>query len=264
MEFPGSSSNRGITSRRYPEVAAELRKIIGNEGFLAGGKLPAERLLAARLDVSRSLLREALIMLEVQGIVEVRQGSGVYILELPETGELTKPDNDFGPFELLQARQILESSIAEVAACMVNKSDIGQMQQLLLKEKASFDNEALCYEHDKQFHYCIAQSTQNTLLLESVVTLWEHREKSPMWRQLLRRISDHTYRSKWFDDHSVILGALKRKDPIAARHAMWQHLENVRNTLFELSDVDAPEFDGFLFQSLPIGVHGVDGEIRND
>lgn len=264
MEDPESPSDRGVISRRYPEVAAELRQMIGDEGLPVGRKLPAERILAENLDVSRSLLREALIMLEVQGIVEVRQGSGVYILQLPETGEMAETGNDFGPFELLQARQILESSIAEVAACMVNKSDIAEMQQLLLKEKASFDNEALCHEHDKQFHYRVARASQNTLLLDSVVTLWEHREKSPMWRQLLRRIANHDYRRKWFDDHSVILAALKRKDPIAARHAMWQHLENVRNTLFQLSDVDAPEFDGFLFQSLPIGVPRPDRGMRND
>lgn len=264
MDDPESRSDRLSSSRRYPEVAAELRQMIGDKGLPVDSKLPAERILSESLEVSRSLLREALIMLEVQGIVEVRQGSGVYILKLPETGQMAEPDNDFGPFELLQARQILESSIAEVAACMVNKSDIAEMQQLLRKEKASFDNEALCHEHDKQFHYCVARASQNTLLLESVVTLWEHREKSPMWQQLLRRIANHDYRSKWFDDHNVILAALKRKDPIAARHAMWQHLENVRNTLFELSDVDAPEFDGFLFQSLPIGVPRPDQEVRHD
>ena len=105
-----------VTSRRYPEVAAELRQIIRRSGFAIGDKMPAERQLAEQLDVSRALLREALIMLEIQGLVEVRQGSGVYIVRLPDDGAAKTDDSDIGPFELMQARQVLESSIAEVAA----------------------------------------------------------------------------------------------------------------------------------------------------
>jgi len=89
---------------------------------------------------------------------------------------------------------------------------------------------------------------------ESVNRLWLQRRASPMWEQLHRHITHTTYWQRWLEDHRVILNALKRKDPVAARHAMWQHLENVRETLLALSDVDAPEFDGYLFQSLPINI----------
>ncbi|MFC2304928.1 MAG: GntR family transcriptional regulator, partial [Cardiobacterium hominis] len=119
------------TSRRYPEVAAELRQIIQRGGFSVGDKMPAERQLAEQLDVSRALLREALIMLEIQGLVEVRQGSGVYIIRLPDDGTPKTDDSDIGPFELMQARQVLESSIAEVAALTVTKADIEALQRIL-------------------------------------------------------------------------------------------------------------------------------------
>ena len=92
------------------------------------------------------------------------------------------------------------------------------------------------------------------MLAESVNRLWLQRRASPMWEQLHRHITHTTYWQRWLEDHRVILNALKRKDPVAARHAMWQHLENVRETLLALSDVDAPEFDGYLFQSLPINI----------
>jgi GntR family uxuAB operon transcriptional repressor len=69
-----------------------------------------------------------------------------------------------------------------------------------------------------------------------------------MWRQLHARITDLNYRTAWLEDHEVILRALQRRDPEGARKAMWQHLENVKQTLFDLSDVDDPQFDGFLFR----------------
>lgn len=238
------------TTRRYPEVAAELRAYIAREALAVGDKLPAERHLADYFDVSRALLREALIMLEIQGLVEVRQGSGVYIVQLP--GAETAAEDDIGPFELLQARQVLESAVAEMAALTVTKSDIDALQHLLNQQENEVQSGITDYDSDEQFHLRIAQSTQNSVLAESVRNLWLQRRRSPMWEQLHRHISDTTYWQRWLEDHRNILNALKRKDPVAAKHAMWQHLENVRDTVFKLSDVDAPEFDGYLFQSLPI------------
>lgn len=242
------------TSRRYPEVAAELRAYIQNEKFGVGDKLPAERHLAEQFDVSRALLREALIMLEIQGLVEVRQGSGVYVIHLPEN-DMLETDSDIGPFELMQARQVLESSIAEVAALTVTKSDIEALQNILYIQEQEVKDGATDYDSDEQFHLRIAQATQNSVLAESVRNLWLQRRHSPMWEQLHRHITHKTYWKKWLEDHRTILNALKRRDPVAAKHAMWQHLENVRSTLFALSDIDAPEFDGYLFQSLPLSSH---------
>ena len=242
------------TSRRYPEVAAELRQIIQRGGFSVGDKMPAERQLAEQLDVSRALLREALIMLEIQGLVEVRQGSGVYITRLPDDGTPKTDDSDIGPFELMQARQVLESSIAEVAALTVTKADIDALQRILQIQEQEARDGITDYSSDEQFHLRVAQATQNSVLAESVNRLWLQRRASPMWEQLHRHITHTTYWQRWLEDHRVILNALKRKDPVAARHAMWQHLENVRETLLALSDVDAPEFDGYLFQSLPINI----------
>ena len=243
-----------VTSRRYPEVAAELRQIIRRSGFAVGDKMPAERQLAEQLDVSRALLREALIMLEIQGLVEVRQGSGVYIVRLPDDGAAKTDDSDIGPFELMQARQVLESSIAEVAALTVTKADIEALQRILQIQEQEVRDGITDYSSDEQFHLRVAQATQNSVLAESVNRLWLQRRASPMWEQLHRHITHTTYWQRWLEDHRVILNALKRKDPVAARHAMWQHLENVRGTLLMLSDVDAPEFDGYLFQSLPINI----------
>ena len=241
-------------SRRYPEVAAELRQMISNGNFTVGDKMPAERHLAEQLDVSRALLREALIMLEIQGLVEVRQGSGVYIIRLPDGGTPKGDDSDIGPFELMQARQVLESSIAEAAALTVTKNDIEDLQRILQIQEQEVRDGSTDYGSDEQFHLRVAEATQNSVLAESVRHLWLQRRRSSMWEQLHRHIVNTTYWQRWLEDHRAVLNALKRKDPVAAKHAMWQHLENVRETLLLLSDVDAPEFDGYLFQSLPIAI----------
>lgn len=241
--------SHAVPNRRYPEVATELKAILATGEFTAGDKLPAERHLAERLNVSRSLLREALIMMEIQGFIEVRQGSGIYVLEQPSDGGM--PVVDIGPFELLQARQVIESAVAEVAARTVTKNDIEALQKLVNQQEEEVNNGITDYSSDEAFHLRVAQATQNSVLEEAVHSLWLQRKRSPMWEQLHRRITNGTYWMRWARDHQQILNALKRKDPIAARHTMWQHLENVREIVFELSDVDAPHFDGYLFPSHP-------------
>jgi GntR family uxuAB operon transcriptional repressor len=77
-----------------------------------------------------------------------------------------------------------------------------------------------------------------------------------MWARLHARIFDGGYRKKWLEDHGRILAALQTRDPAGARQAMWQHLENVRRTLLDLSDVDDPHFDGYLFDSGPVVAAG--------
>ena len=73
-----------------------------------------------------------------------------------------------------------------------------------------------------------------------------------MWAKLHSRIFETTYRQAWFADHQAILSALQARDAAGARHAMWTHLDNVRNTLMALSDVDDPGFDGYLFEPVAL------------
>ena len=80
---------------------------------------------------------------------------------------------------------------------------------------------------------------------------WLHCERNPYWRKLHEHIDDKAI-SSWCDDHDQILKALMRKDPQAAKLAMWQHLENVKQRLLEFSNVDDIDFDGYLFDSWPL------------
>ncbi len=235
-------------TRRYQDIAHDLRKAIAERGVQVGDRLMTERKISENMGVSRSLVREALIMLEIEGLVEVRKGSGIYLAQLPGAKTTTDARDDIGPFELLQARQLLESNIAGFAAQMVTKNDITRMREALELERKGIENEAGDISGDELFHRLIAEATQNSVLVDTVEGLWSKRQQSPMWARLHDRIFDMEYRRAWLDDHHAILMALQCKDPAAAYQTMWQHLENVRETLMKLSDVEDPDFDGYLFQ----------------
>ncbi|MBD1564025.1 FCD domain-containing protein [Vibrio sp. SA48] len=239
--------------RLYQEIGLVLQERIVNSEFKIGDRLPPERDLAEELHVSRSVVREAIIMLELQQLVEVRKGSGVYVINMPNYDIPSRPadtreNSDIGPFELLQARQVLESQIASFAAQNITKADILRLREALDTERKKLETGNGDYDGDEMFHLTISEASQNSVLSDIVCELWARRDKSPMWRQLHSRITDINYRSAWLEDHEKILKALHRRNPEEARKAMWQHLENVKQTLFELSDVDDPQFDGFLFR----------------
>ena len=241
--------------RRYEEVADALRDDLASGAYGVGDRLKTERQISEEMGVSRSLVREAVIMLEIEGLVDVRKGSGIYVARLP-SGEAQDARADIGPFELLQARQVLESSIAAFAATMVTKADILRMREALEMERRAIEENTGDYSGDELFHHLIAEATQNGVLVDMIDELWRKREQSPMWARLHARIFDGGYRKKWLEDHGRILAALQTRDPAGARQAMWQHLENVRRTLLDLSDVDDPHFDGYLFDSGPVVAAG--------
>lgn len=245
--------------RPYQEVGVMLREMITRQQYALGDRLPPEREIAALLSVSRTVVREALIMLEIEGLVDVRRGAGIFVVAMPDrlanSPTSSSQCNDAGPFELLQARQLLESNIAEFAAQQATREDILKMRQALQIEEQELvagDNES----GDRQFHLAVAEATHNSMLVELFKQSWQWRENNPMWVQLHRHLENNHYRQEWLADHKHILAALIKKDAKAAKHAMWQHLENVKNRLLDLSDVDDINFDGYLFESWPLNEPG--------
>ena len=248
--------------RPYQQVGAQIREMIITTPLHPGERLPPEREIAEQLDVSRTVVREALIMLEIEGWLEVRRGAGIYVLarddrheaELAIPTDEARAGNNAGPFELLQARQLLESNIAEFAALQATRDDILKMRQALqLEENELAAGSAESTENgDMQFHLAIAEATHNSMLVELFRQSWQWRENNPMWMQLHRHLGNHNYRQAWLNDHQQILAALIKKDARAAKLAMWQHLENVKQRLLEFSNVDDLDFDGYLFDSWPL------------
>ncbi|NIY49668.1 transcriptional regulator ExuR [Cedecea colo] len=240
--------------RLYQQLAAELKHRIESGLYQPGDKLPAERFIAEEKNVSRTVVREAIIMLEVEGYVEVRKGSGIHVISSQAKHTHIADERfefaSFGPFELLQARQLIESNIAEFAATQVTKQDIVKLMEIqeMARNEQSFRDSAW----DLNFHIQVALATQNSALAAIVEKMWSQRIHNPYWQKLHEHIDKRTV-DNWCDDHDNILKALIRKDPHAAKLAMWQHLENTKQMLFNATSDDF-EFnaDRYLFAENPV------------
>lgn len=241
--------------KQYQEIGQHLRQQIIDGMYAVGSRLPTERAIAETWGVSRTIVREALLMLELEGTVDIRQSSGVYVMRIPSATNDEEEAffrSDVGPFEMLQARQLLESNIAAFAARMATKADIENLRRTLEQEQRAIAMNDSSQDNDKLFHLLLAGATQNQMLLDTVTSVWRHHENNPLWQQLRAHIETRSYRLKWLSEHQTILAALRRRDVMGSWQAMWQHLENVKNTLLEISDANAPDFDGYLFESVPI------------
>jgi GntR family uxuAB operon transcriptional repressor len=227
-----------MSGRRYLSVAQALRGMLVSRRWQVGERIPAERALSEELGVPRATVREALIVLEVEGLLEVRHASGIYVCDADPGARPPLPD-DLSPFELLRARQVLESAIAATAALSVSEDQIDQMREALEQEERDMDERRGSYEGDKRFHALVAEATQNEALVAAMAQLWSLRQASALWSRLHSRIFDEGYRRSWAADHHEILTAIEARDPESARAATWRHLGNVSRTLLVLSDLDA-------------------------
>ena len=116
--------------RLYRQIADQIRTLIRAGEFTAGSRLPPERDLARQLGVSRPSVREALIALEVEGLVDVRIGSGIYVLGPGRNGN-DRVQVASGPFELLRARGVIEGECAALAAKSAKKAQIEAIEEAL-------------------------------------------------------------------------------------------------------------------------------------
>ena len=168
--------------RLYRQIADQLRSLIDSGEYAVGSRLPTERELAEQLKVSRPTVREALIALEVEGRVRIRVGSGIYVIEPSDAAPAPSAVIE-GPFELLRAREFLESAIAEQAARVATKDDIARIDAALVAmENVAHPGEASMV-HDRAFHIAIAGCLGNAVLVRVVGELFDQR-LNPYFAQL--------------------------------------------------------------------------------
>lgn len=242
--------------RLYQQLAQELKKRIQTGLYKIGDKLPAERIISEEMNVSRTVVREAIIMLEVEGFVDVRKGSGIHVISSQSKHRTISQEkrglefSSCGPFELLQARQLIESIIAEFAATQATKEDIIEIMEI--QKNARQEDRFRDSEWDLKFHTKIAQITRNSALITIVQEMWSQRILNPYWLKLHEHIDARSIDS-WCDEHDAILKALIAKDPHSAKMAMWQHLENTKQMLFNGANDDFEiEIDKFRFSENPL------------
>jgi GntR family uxuAB operon transcriptional repressor len=218
------------SDRSYQKLAGRIAELIRGGEFKVGDRLPSERALAERFNVSRTLVREAIIVLEIQGAVEVRGGSGIYICA-PAAGAMA-PAAAYtlspgpGPFELLRARSLIEAEIASVAAENRKDSDIDRIYAALAAMREHMQDKAANEAADRLFHLRIAESTGNSVLLQMVTGLWDH-TKAPIWSQMEAHFHTPELRRASQDDHQRVFNALLERNPAEARAAMRAHIDRV-------------------------------------
>jgi len=227
--------------RLYEQIARKLSKAIADGEYEIGQRLPSERDLAQTFAVSRPTVREAIISLELDGLVEVRLGSGVYVThrEPPDGAEGPK---DIGFFELLEARRSIEGESCALAALRIDDSQLAQLVELVdeMRRDNQKNDVVLSEDADRRFHELIASSTQNSGIVAAVQMLWDSRMRSPQNRSMSAKVRARGYKPR-VDEHSAIVRALKRRDPDAARAAMREHLSRVMEELLEATEIEELE-----------------------
>jgi DNA-binding FadR family transcriptional regulator len=192
-----------------------------------GERLPAERELAARLSVSRASLREALIALELGGVVEVRGGSGVYVSEqAPPTA--ARPAAGPGPFEVLAARRMIEVEVAALAAKNATPAAVDAILVAVEQMEPNQDNLGENESADRNFHLAIARAAGNSALVGVIDYLWNQR--GTLWHKLTEHFQTEELRQLTLLDHRAILAAIASHDVAGARSAMRAHLDRVTRT----------------------------------
>ncbi|MFZ6798371.1 FadR/GntR family transcriptional regulator [Undibacterium sp. Di24W] len=212
--------------RLYRVVADRILTLIQDEGIAAGERLPSERDLASKLSVSRASLREAVLALELSGVVEVRGGSGVYVCEKKVEEDI--PEVGPGPFEVLSARRLIEAEVAAIAARVATDASIDAILNAVLAMEKHHEHYASNENADRDFHLAIARATGNSALVGTMEYLWNQRGR--LWHRLKEHFQTEELRQLTLTDHRNILEAIVAHDPAAARRAMRAHLERVTRT----------------------------------
>jgi len=211
--------------RLYRQIADQIAQLIASGEFPAGARLPAERELAVSLGVSRTSVREAIISLEMSGLVEVRVGTGIFVTAPHTADTRSGVDGGPGPFELLDARRLIEGEIAALAAKAGKPDDIAELRHSVDRMEQQVDDFAAREAADREFHLRIAKATGNSSLELVVEGLWNQRAE--LWGRLQQHFHTHDLALQTIRDHAAIAKAIAARDADGARAAMHRHISRV-------------------------------------
>lgn len=254
MQHDRYSTRLQANQRLYQVVARQIARMIEENARDKNWRMPSERELAEELGVSRPVIREAVIALEMRGIVEVKGRAGIIVLparvsqvsfELPET------DIGPGPFELLEARLAIEASAAALAAERATSYDLIVLEDCIAQMEQETNVVLLQEKGDRDFHMTIARMTGNAIIVSMIEALWAQRDESVMWKKLHEHIHAESVRPLWIGDHHAILSALRMRSPDAAYKAMARHIRNVINELLEADERGRFAPEGSSHESTP-------------
>lgn len=207
--------------RLYTQIAEQITSLIESGEYQAGQQLPSERDLSVLFKVSRPTVREALIALEVSGLIDVRVGVGVFIRQMKRQ-ELDIPA--YSPIQVQQTRLLIEPEVARqaalgwtLAASQRLRHNLKQMEQSLRRQRWSL-------ELDREFHLLIAEQTGNQVILSILGELWDKRRELVASKFDEHILEQTSARERVIADHHAIARALDSRDAEAAYQTVFRHL----------------------------------------
>jgi DNA-binding FadR family transcriptional regulator len=203
----------------------------------AGAKLPTERALAEQLGVSRNVIRKALSVMEIEGRVVRKVGSGTYLVkqaaaapadhEVPARADAEL--HNVNPRQIVEARFAFEPNLAALAAMNCTKLDLDRLSECA-RHYHRADNFEAYEEADAGFHRAIAVATHNPLLISAYETFMAADEQAE-WGGIRQRFLTAERRVASRKEHDKILAAIRNRDSAAAFDAAREHLQHITSAL---------------------------------
>ena len=226
--------------RLYHSVADQIMKLIKDGGLPPGTRLPGERELAERFNVSRVTVREAEIALQAQGFINIKTGSGVYVRDPAEKASQGLPT--VTAFELTEARLLFESEAAALAAKHISDETLERLSELV--ETMSRDDPEFSeasQQADREFHLTIAEASGNAVVKYVVESLWKIRTEVPAVREVHAAICAVEEAAHRHTEHADVVKALRDHDPSATRQAMQAHFRGLLGSMIDVTEEQALE-----------------------
>jgi GntR family transcriptional repressor for pyruvate dehydrogenase complex len=229
--------------RLYQEIIQQVKAQVISGELAPGDRIPSEREIAEQLGVSRTAVREALIAMEVMGLVESRPGDGTFV-RTPRTEQQLEPLASLVVLEreklteLYEMRRVMEVACASRAATRATPEQLVTLRGWLKQMEADLHSGELGEEADFRFHLAIAESTHNSLLLHFMHTI------SAGLRQVMIASRQRLYRMDGMpelllEEHRSIYAAIAAQDPERASVEMRRHLDGVSARVLNV-DADEP------------------------
>jgi GntR family transcriptional repressor for pyruvate dehydrogenase complex len=224
----------------YSQVYEQVIDLIERGEFAQGDRLPPERELAQKLNVSRATLREALTVMQMMGVVKTVSGQGTFIGKLPASNTISLPLPQLGesPFVILEARKAIEPAIARLAAEVSTDESHQKIEAILEWMEADHTTNQVVSdrfsEGDRQFHLEIAHSTENPVIITIQEMIYTYTGQA-LWLTLMRHSSFSTP-NRWeksLHEHRVIYEAIRDRNPDLASARVQAHLRRVERIMVQ-------------------------------
>jgi len=226
-QIASMSDKSAEPQRLYRQIAKQVQDLIKSGAFAVGSRLPAERDLATQLRVSRPSVREALIALEVEGVIEVRTGSGIYVKSLGQrpaskSGSLNTPA-EWGPLEVMRARFFIEAEIAALAAEHATATDLKAMSKALSAMQKDAKAGRIPRDSDIAFHMAIGKACANSVM-QDTLKLYLQARHGPLFERLGDYFESPAAWVSAMAEHQEVFEAIQAHDSKGARKTMQKHL----------------------------------------